>query len=72
MYIPAKRLLLTLCYSLARVTRCPKERGWVPCPCTGQTRHAAVLVSGYFCRQETEQLETVNSLSIITLHITQA
>ena len=73
-----------MCYSLVRVTQwrspcrvpspipcCPEERCWAPCPWKGRTRHTAVLVSSYFCRQKTQQLETVNSFSIIILHITQ-
>lgn len=73
-----------MCYSLVTVTRwwshyhvpspiprCPEERCWAPCPWKGWTQHTAVLVSSYYCRQKTQQLETVNSLSIIILHITR-
>lgn len=45
------------------IPRCPAERRW---------KGPGTTHSGYVCRQETQRLETVNSLPIIILHITQA
>lgn len=63
----------TACNSLVRVTlphpqphpALPRESCWAPCP-------GKVLARPYFCRPETPRFERVNSLSTITLHITQA
>lgn len=52
------------------VSGCP-GRGRAAGAVGGPDPHPAVLVSTCSCRREPQQLETVNSLSIIILHITQ-
>lgn len=52
------------------VSGCP-GRGRAAGAVGGPDPHPAVLVSTCSCRRETQQLETVNSLSIIILHITR-